>query len=280
MGGFDVFSSQLQPDGSWTTPVNLGYPINTAADELNFCLNAAGTIGFISTDKAGGYGKQDIYYFKVDERIRPKPVTYMKGKVYDEAMKTPLDAKLELIDLETGETIAASSSDPQTGSYLICIPTGTPLMLNVNRENYLFYSDHFSVDTSYYDLKHFEKDIPLEKPAIGVEIVLRNVFFDFNETILKEESIQELERLKKLLLDNPTMKIEISGHTDNIGSESYNKELSLNRARAVFDYLVKQGIAQDRMGYRGYGFSKPIADNSTEEGRAENRRTSFTIIAY
>lgn len=278
MGGLDIFCSELSQDGTWSKPRNLGYPINTYADEMNFSLNASGMIGFISSDKSGGYGGQDIYYFKMDERIRPIAVTYLKGKVYDKETKVPIKAKFELIDLETSEILTSSFSDVQNGEFLICLPVGKQLMLNVNKEQYLFYSDYFSIDTAYTQLKPYLKDIPLTKPILGEEIVLRNIFFDVNKSILKETSIQELQRLKKFLEENKNLKIEISGHTDNVGSESFNKDLSLNRAKAVYDYLIDQGISKDRLIYKGYGYSKPIADNSTEEGRAENRRTSFRII--
>ena len=279
MGGMDVFYSTLTDTG-WTKPVNLGYPINTPADEINILINAAGTTAYFSTDKEGGYGGQDLYYFNLDPQLRPTPVTYMKGKVIDEKTHEPVHASIEMIDLNTNKVTTSTSSDPVTGEFLACILTGSNILMNVSHPYYLLYSENFQIEKKYTELEPYLKNIALKRPEVGESFVLRNVFFDFDKSTLKKESEVELNKLVDYLTANKGIKIEIGGHTDNQGSESYNERLSNDRAKAVYDYLVNKGINSNRMSYKGYGMSKPIATNDTEEGRALNRRTEFTIVGY
>lgn len=278
-GGMDLFYSNLI-DSVWSKPVNLGYPINTCADEINLWINAAGTTAYYSSDKEGGFGGQDIYTFPLDESLRPTPVTYIKGIIYDEATREPLKASIELIDLATNEVITSTSSDPQNGQYLACIRTGSNILMNVSNPYYPFYSENFQLEKTYSQLEPYEKNIALRRPEIGETFVLRNVFFDFDRSFLKNESNVELDKLVVYLAQNKKMKIEIGGHTDNQGSDSYNQKLSLDRAKAVYDYLISKGISSDRMTYKGYGATQPIESNATEEGRAQNRRTEFKIMGY
>lgn len=279
MGGKDIFFATLTDTG-WTRPVNLGYPINTPADEINILINAAGTTAYFSTDKEGGYGGQDLYYFALDERLRPTPVTYIKGKVFDENTHEPLHAAIEMIDLNTNEVTTSTFSDPVTGEFLACILTGSNILLNVSHPYYLIHSENFQIEKNYTELNPYLKNIAMKRPEVGESFVLRNVFFDFDKSTLKKESEVELNKLVNYLTSNKGIKIEIGGHTDNQGSESYNERLSNDRAKAVYDYLVNKGIDSKRMSYKGYGMSKPVATNDTEEGRALNRRTEFTIIGY
>lgn len=279
MGGRDIFFSTLTDTG-WTQPVNLGYPINTPDDEINILINAAGTIAYFSTDKEGGYGGQDIYYFTLDPQLRPTPVTYMKGKVIDENTHEPVHAAIEMIDLNTNKVTTSTFSDPVSGEFLACILTGSNIMMNVSHPYYLLYSENFQIEKNYTELEPYLKNIELKRPEVGESFVLRNVFFDFDKSTLKKESEVELNKLVDYLTSNKGIKIEVGGHTDNKGSESYNEKLSSDRAKAVYDYLVNKGIDSKRITYKGYGMSKPIATNDTEEGRALNRRTEFTIIGY
>ena len=279
MGGRDIFYSTLTDTG-WTKPINLGYPINTAADEINLAINAAGTTAYFSSDKDGGYGGQDLYYFTLDESIRPTPVTYIKGKVYDEVTHQPLKAWIELIDLTNKQVITSTFSDPVTGEFLACIRTGSNLLLNISQPYYPFYSENFQVEKNYTQLEPFHKDIPLRRPEIGETFVLRNVFFDFDQSTLKSESFVELDKLADYMKENSSIRIELGGHTDNQGSSEYNEKLSLERAKSVYNYLISKGIEEKRMTYMGYGASQPIATNETEEGRALNRRTEFKIMGY
>lgn len=278
-GGMDIYYSTLSNEG-WSKPTNLGYPINSPADEINLLINAAGTTAYYSSDKDGGFGGQDLYTFELDESLRPTPVTYIKGTVYDEKTHEPLKATIELIDLNTNEVITSTSSDPQTGTFLACILTGSNILMNVSNPYYPFYSENFQIEKNYTALEPYEKNIALRRPDIGETFVLRNVFFDFDKSILKNESNVELDKLAAYLKENQKIRIELGGHTDNHGSDTYNKKLSLERAKAVYDYLISKGIAANRMSYEGYGATKPIATNETDEGRALNRRTEFKIVGY
>jgi len=277
MGGMDIYYSRKDLNGKWSRPVNLGYPINTSADEINLIVNATGNMAYFSSDKEGGKGKQDLYCFELYENARPAPVTYMKGVVYNSITGEKLAADFELIDVESGKSIVKSTSDAITGAFLVCLPADKNYMLNVSREGYLFYSDHFQLAGSARRTDPYLKDIPLKPISVGVSVVLKNIFFDTDKFEPKSESIAEMQKLMNLLKKNPRMKIEISGHTDNVGSKDYNTTLSLNRAKTVYDYLIKQGIQADRLSYKGYGFEKPVDTNDTEVGRANNRRTEFKV---
>jgi outer membrane protein OmpA-like peptidoglycan-associated protein len=278
LGGKDLFYSTLLKDGNWSEPTNLGYPINTYADEINILISASGTTAYFSSDIDGGYGGLDLYYFTLDERLRPTPVTYLKGTVKDAASKQPLEAHIEMIDLETNQVITATQSDPKTGEFLACILTGTNVMLNVSHPYYPFYSENFQLKKDYTELKPYLKDIELHKPDVGNTFILRNIFFDFDKSELKPESFVELNSLVFYLKENNLLKIEIGGHTDNQGSAEYNQNLSLARARSVYSYLISKGIESSRLSYAGYGMSVPITDNNSEEGRASNRRTEFKVV--
>lgn len=277
MGGYDLYYSTLQPDGSWSEPVNMGYPINSPADEINIFINASGTVAYIASDKDGGFGGLDLYSFELDDQLRPNPVTYIKGHVKDAFSGEPLAARIEMIDLNTKQLLTSTTSDSQTGSYLACVHTGGNILLNVSHPDYPFFSENFQLEKSYTELSPYLKDIFLQPTDVGTVVTLKNVFFDFDKTELKPESFVELDKLVSYLQHN-TVRIEIGGHTDNQGSDEYNDRLSENRAKAVYDYLVQKGIPANRLQYKGYGMRVPVADNSTDEGRAANRRTEFKII--
>ncbi len=279
-GGKDLFIARLDSAGKWGAPSNIGYPINTPGDELNLVVNAAGDKGYLSSTKDGGFGGLDLYWFELDDRLKPEVVNYFKGFVYDENTKKPLEADVELIDLKTGITFVKTKSDPTTGNFLICLPTNHDYLLNVSHPQYLFYSDHFALRGVHDKLNPYVKDVPLKTFKIGETVVLNNVFFDTDKYVLKEESRIELDRLVELLKRNIRVRIEIGGHTDNQGSKEHNVTLSQNRAAAVRNYLIDHGIAKERLTSAGYGMSKPIAPNDSEEGRALNRRTEFKIIGF
>ncbi len=278
MGGYDLYYATLQPDGSWSEPRNMGYPINSPADEINIFINASGTMAYISSDKDGGYGGLDLYSFVLDDALRPNPVTYIKGYVRDAFTGDPLAARLEMVDLNTKQLLASTTSDAQTGSYLACVHTGSNVLLNVSHPDYPFYSENFQVEKSYDELSPYMKDILLQPTDVGTVVTLKNVFFDFDRTELKPESFVELDKLVEYLRKNAGLRIEIGGHTDDQGTDEYNDRLSENRAKSVYDYLVGKGIPADRLQYKGYGKRMPVAGNDTEEGRAANRRTEFKII--
>ena len=279
MGGQDIFISRREPDGSWGVPVNLGYPINTMHDENSLLVNPQGDIAFIASNRSGGFGGLDLYEFDLYDKIRPIPVTYMKGKVFDAETKKVLAASFELIDLETGKIVVSSSSNQGNGEFIVALPTGKRYALNVSKDGYLFYSENFELKDSKTSNEPYLKDVPLKPIKAGESIVLKNIFYDTDKFDLKQESKIELNKLITFLNKNPKLKFEVSGHTDNVGTKQYNQGLSERRAKAVTDYLSSNGISASRMESTGFGDSKPIADNGTESGRAQNRRTEFKIVA-
>jgi outer membrane protein OmpA-like peptidoglycan-associated protein/tetratricopeptide (TPR) repeat protein len=278
MGGMDIYMTRKQNDGTWQNPVNIGYPINTHRDEGFFIVSASGTTAYYASDQLDGYGKFDIYCFDLPEQARPEPVYYLKGIITDANSHKPIRADFELYDLSTGQLVVKSESDQSDGSFLLCLPTHASYGLNVNKSGYLFYSENFSIIEEGTESGPVIKNIELLPIQEGNIVILRNVFFDFDSDQLKPESISELQKLMKLLMDNPLMNIEIGGHTDNVGSSSYNKILSEKRAVSVYNYLVLNGIRKERLTYKGYGDTQPIVTNETEEGRASNRRTEFKVM--
>jgi outer membrane protein OmpA-like peptidoglycan-associated protein len=279
MGGKDIYYSRKNKDGEWTKPINIGYPINTFADEINLLVNAKGDLAYFSSDKPGGFGKYDLYSFELYQKARPQMVSYMKGKVYDAETLRKLDAKFELLNLETGEIVAQSKANPVSGEFLVCLPVGKSYALNVSKDGYLFYSENIALEGIHSEIKPFIKDVPLKPIKVGEIVVLRNIFFETDKFELKNESKVELNKLIDLLKLNKSLKIEISGHTDNVGNEKYNLTLSENRAKTVYEYLSNNGILKTRLTFKGYGWSKPIENNDTENGRANNRRTEFKVIS-
>jgi len=277
MGGMDIFVSRKKDDGTWSTPVNLGYPVNTHGDEVGLVVNARGDYAYFSSNRPGSQ-KLDIYGFDLPVQFRPNTVTYVKGLVYNAINKNKLQASFELIDLSTGEVIIQSQSAIGTGEFLVCLPLGKDYALNVSKEGYLFFSENYSLSGAYNSNEPFIMDVPLQPITLGASIVLKNVFFKTDSYELDEKSCIELDKLVNLMNDNKNIKIELAGHTDNQGSYDYNQNLSTNRAKSVYNYIASQGIALSRLKYAGYSFSKPIATNDTPEGRSLNRRTEFTIF--
>ena len=279
MGGYDLFVTRRDDKGEWSEPENLGYPLNTHYDEIGLIVNARGDRGYFASDRMTGEVR-DIYSFELHASARPLEVSYMKGAVYDAVTRKKLHAGFELIDLLTTETVIHSWSDPVTGEFLVPIATGRDYALNVSGSGYLFYSDHFSLSGFAHQTDPYLKDVPLHPIREGEKTILRNIFFEFDSYELKSESIVELEKLIEFLNNNPDIRVRINGHTDNIGEPRYNMELSERRTESVAGYLVSSGIDFNRIKFAGFGETMPVADNETEEGRAENRRTEFEIIGF
>ena len=276
MGGFDIFKSVCE-NGIWSTPENIGYPINTPDDDLFFVLAASGIRGYYASVKDGGFGDLDIYVINfIDE----KPIVYvtiLKGTITDAITNQPVEADIEIIDNEKNESVAKFNSNSATGNYLVSLPSGKNYGIAVNASGYLFHSENVNIPpaTGYQEII---RDIALQKIIVGSKVVLNNIFFDYDKATLRSESIAELDRLVNLLKNSSSLKIQISGHTDNKGSADYNQKLSENRAKSVVEYLIEKGIDKNRLQYKGYGFASPIAPNDTEEGRQLNRRTEFEIL--
>ncbi len=277
MGDFDLYYSRLNSDKKWGTPVNIGYPINTNGEERSLIVNAKGDIAMFAS--SGGQRHLDIYYFEIPEEVKPVTVTYVKGYVYDIKTNERLEASCEMLDIESGEVLVNTISEKGTGEYMVCLPVDRDYAFNVSKSGYLFYSENFSLTNLDDPSKPYIMNIPLQPIEDDITVVLKNVFFEFNSFELLTESYTELNKVIQYMNDNPSLKIEIGGHTDNIGSKEYNQTLSNNRARSVYEYLIEQGISKYRLSYKGYDFSVPIADNGTDEGRALNRRTEFKVIS-
>lgn len=281
LGNKDLFiSRKLFADGKqtgWQKPQNLGYPINTSGEESGLSISSNGKLAFFSTNQKGGYGGLDIYSFELPEKVRPNAVTYVKGIVFDKNSRDFLDAKIQIINLKDGNFVFDDVTDPETGEFLATMLMGKSFGLNVSKEGYLFYSQNFTPDLKLAN-KPFLIEIPLQKIEIGGMVVLNNIFFESNKFDLLPESKSELAQLISFLKNNPTVSIEIGGHTDNIGDDNSNLNLSENRAKTVYDYLISNGIQAKNLTFKGYGESQAISDNSTEEGRQKNRRTEFKII--
>jgi outer membrane protein OmpA-like peptidoglycan-associated protein len=278
MGGLDIFYSRRNAEGNWCEPINIGYPVNTHGDEFALIVGASGQWAWFASDTQGGFNDSDLYTFELYPEAQPSPVTYMKGIVFDIDTNEPLSANFELTDVQSNELIIAAEADPDDGSFLIAIPTGRDLALNVSKTGYLFFSEHFSYADHRKSPEPYLRNIPLKQISEGYSTILRNIFFETDSYALKESSYPELENLLALLKNNPGIHIEISGHTDSTGSFDYNMELSENRARSVRNYLTDKGVSEKRLRYKGYADVKPVDTNDTEEGRANNRRTEFEII--
>jgi outer membrane protein OmpA-like peptidoglycan-associated protein len=309
MGGYDIFKSVYDDvTKTWSTPENLGYPVNTPDDDVFFVVSASGKHGYYASINGNGYGEKDIYMVTflgaekpmvmnnednllasqtapVKEtviapvmQIKEAQLTILKGVITDAMTKKPLEATIELVDNTKNMVVATFTSNSATGKYLVSLPAGRNYGIAVKKEGYLFHSENFDIPATAA-FQEVTKDVELKNVAVGSKIILKNIFFDFDKATLRPESTNELERLTKLLQDVPTLKIEIGGHTDSKGADDYNKKLSDNRAKAVVTYLIGKGIAADRLTSAGYGEEQPIATNDTDEGRQMNRRTEFKILS-
>ncbi len=318
IGGYDVFYTELRPDGTFMDPINMGTPINTPDDDVFFVVTASGRYGYMTSFREDGMGEKDLYKITflgeekkpmlnsedillagLDVIIAEKAVepiisnrrgelALLKGTVYDDKTKKPIHAYIELIDNVKGESLAEFESDAVTGKFLVSLPAGKNYGIAVKSDGYLFHSENFDIPKGA-DYQEYNKEVYMKKIEVGEVIVLRNIFYDLAKYSLRPESKTELDRLIKLMNDNPTLKIQISGHTDSRGSDESNKELSKNRAKEVVDYLVKAGIAANRLTSEGYGEEQLIFSDAdiaklktTKEKEAahqENRRTEFKIIS-
>ena len=307
LGGYDIFVSHVDELGHWGEPINLGYPINTPYDDLFYSATASGRYAYIASNRAGGNGGLDIYkvtYWGSDKPmstdvqdqliagiatpvsdntiskpiiVEEKSLTVFKGNVLDAITKKPIKASIEIILNETGKVYTSFFSNSSTGKFLLSLPAGNNYGISVSSDGYLFHSENFDLPMGD-GFNIVSKVVELKNIKVGSNITLRNVFFDSGKWEIMNDSYPELARLVLLLNDVPSLKIEISGHTDNIGAVSFNELLSQRRADAVVDYLVEKGVDIERLSAKGYGQTKPVDSNDTAESRASNRRTEFEII--
>ena len=275
-GGDDLFLVKKQSGGKWSQAENLGYPINTIENEGSLVIASDGKTAYYASDRSDSKGGLDLYTFELRSEVRPSKTLWVKGKVFDSKTKKGLPSAVELTDLQTHEVLSKVQTD-ETGSYLVTLPVGKDYAFNVNRKGYLFYSENFPLTNNVPD-STYNIDIPLEPLHPNATVILKNIFFDVNRYELKSESSTELDNIVELLKENPSLKIQINGHTDNVGKPSDNLKLSNNRANAVIQYLIGKGIDATRLSSKGWGETKPLADNSNEQGRAQNRRTEMKVV--
>lgn len=274
-GGLDIFKTVYE-DSRWSTPANLGRPLNTERGDQFFTIGGSGEKGYFSSDRDGVF---NLYEIDIPESMRPEPTIVVSGTVTSVKDGTKVSAYILVEDLNTGELIAANKSNSATGHYLVVLPSGRNYSVSANKEGYFFYSQRFEVPRTVR-FQEIKKDIQLKPIEKGAKVVLNNIFFETGKATLTPESRLELEKAIELMRTNPTMVVEIGGHTDNVGDDSFNMKLSHDRARSVRDYLVKGGIASERLQAKGYGELNPVASNETEDGKKANRRTEFVILEF
>ncbi len=265
MGGLDIFKSTRTNDTTWSKPQNLGYPINTVYDEQSLFVSVSGDLALISSDRAQDDNGLDIYSFELHPDAQPNYVSYVEGIITDANSKLPIQAKIELVDLNTGELLIQPESEPETGQYLLCLPSNRDYMITISNEGYMPFSAHISLGKESR-LKPLKKNIELKPIELNASVVLKNIFFELDSYELQDKSKLELAKLIQFL------------NTDNQGSREHNAKLSKNRAKTVYDYLITHKIPSSRLTYIGYGLDKPIDTNDTAEGRANNRRTEFKVV--
>lgn len=278
-GGYDLYFTDYK-NGSWSEPKNLGYPVNNSDDQVSLFVTADGKSAYYSQDTytSEGYPLSKIYQFDIPPEISvSRKSMYVKGRIYDKQTLEPLAASVELLDLNLDSLSEKVYSDSLFGEYMMVLTQGSEYALYVEKPGYLFDSRYFNLANTD-SLKPVIMDFPLSRIEVGSNTVLNNIFFDFDKYDLKDKSILELNKVINFMKTNPDIKIRISGHTDNQGAADYNKQLSLQRAKAVYDFLVANKIDSTRIEYVGYGQEKPAFPNDTEENRSKNRRIEFEII--
>ena len=278
MGSLDIYLSRLDETGEWGKPENMGYPINTFKEENSTLVSSGGEFAYFASNREGGQGSLDLYSFVMPESKRPIKTTFMKGKVYDIETKEPLAADFQLIDLKTGVMFKRAFANKGNGEFIVALPINKDFALIAEHDGYFFYSKNYSIDKLEKNEAGFLVDVPMRPIQKGAPFVLENIFFDSDKSILKAESVTELNKLLAILNKNASLKIELGGHTDSDGNDDHNMQLSRNRAKAVVDWLIEKGIDKTKLSYKGYGENKPRVENDTPQNKALNRRTEVIIL--
>lgn len=276
-GNQDVFYSKRLDDTwkKWSAPVNMGPDINTFQFDAYYNLPASGDYAYMST-AANSIGSDDIIRIKLPQQLKPDPVVLFRGRTLNSKSRAALGADIIFENLQTHEEAGEAISDPRTGEFSIVLPYGYSYGIRAVAEGYLSLNENLDLSAtgSYSEI---QKDLLLAPIEVGQSVPLNNVFFIQSKAILKPESYPELDRLAELLVNNPRIEIELSGHTDNRGDVSANFELSDNRVKTVMAYLVSKGVSRSRLNGKGYGGTRPLVPNDTDEHRQMNRRVEFKI---
>ncbi len=276
-GSADIYVTKRLDDTwqNWSEPKNLGSEINSDVWDAYYTIDAQGAYAYMVSYKNKGKSS-DIIRIKLKEDVRPEPVVLVKGRVLNAKTREPLEANVNYADLTNASHSGIARTNPATGEYKIVLPYGAEYSFLGEAANFVAQSNNLDLRKKGEYLE-IERDILLWPIEVGSTVRLNNIFFETGKATLDNKSQNELDRLVKILKDNPTMEIEISGHTDNVGAADLNKKLSNDRAMAVVNYLVSKGIEKSRLVGKGYGMDKPVADNATEDGKQMNRRVEFTI---
>lgn len=302
MGGYDIFKSVYDSTtNKWSEPENLGYPINTADDDIYFVLSGDGRHGYYASVREDGFGEKDIYMIIMPERkdykdlvqkmekilkkeipvvveVKKEPVI-VKGMIFDLKSKNPISAKVQLLDSKGAVLNEIVTGDDGVYQFDVTSDSERKLAVTAQKDAFGLTTKSVTVPASGPEKVELVRDLGLGKLEVGAKFVLRNIYYDFDKASLKSESVNELNKLLQLLKDNPSMTVRIGSHTDNFGSKEYNVSLSHRRAMSVVNWLVKNGIDKSRLDYKGYGEDQPIASNDDEEeGRELNRRTEFEVL--
>lgn len=277
IGQHDIYMTRRLDESwqKWSVPVNLGKPINSEVKEGFYTLPASGDVAYLVSNHQS-LGKADIFRVRTTAETRPEPVVLVKGRVYNSKTKTPVEATITYEELPSGQ-IAGSANFQSDGEYNLVLRYGKNYGIIAKSNGYIPISVNIDLqkDNAYEERRIDLEMVPIEK---GLTIRINNLFFNTGKWELKEESTPEMERLVEFMKQNKKVRIEISGHTDDIGQEADNLALSENRAKAVYDYLVSKGVSSNRLLSKGFGEGKPLLENSTEENRQLNRRVEFKIL--
>jgi outer membrane protein OmpA-like peptidoglycan-associated protein len=276
-GSHDIYMSKRQGNGwtSWSEPVNLGPEINGPGFDAYYTLPASADYAYMVSN-ANSYGASDLVRVKLPEVIKPEPVVLVLGRTLNAKTKDPVSADILFEDLVANKEVGEAISDPKTGSYRITLSKGKNYGIRAAAKGFLSVNENLEL-MSINQYTEMEKDLFLAPIEVGETIQLNNVFFEQGRPLLKSQSFPELDRLVEILQDNPTIKIELAGHTDNVGNKDALMKLSQDRVLAVKAYLEKKGIKKDRIEGKGYGATQPIMPNSSEANRQRNRRVEVRI---
>ena len=271
-----IFVSRRLDDSwqKWSEPVNLGPNINTENGESFFTITASGDYAYFSLASIGNI---DIYRVKLPAELRPNPIVLVNGKVINKKTNKPIGTEIIYEKLSTGEIMGSARSNPETGEYKIALPAKERYSFRAEAEDFISVNENLNLMNlnKYSEINRDLYLVPIEE---GQTVRINNIFFNTAESNLLPDSYPELKRLVKILKENPSMTIKLLGHTDNVGTSKDNLILSNERAEAVKNYIIGLGIDGNRITTKGFGFSKPVSTNKTEEGRALNRRVECQIL--
>ncbi|MBR9974927.1 MAG: PD40 domain-containing protein [Bacteroidetes bacterium] len=271
IGGQDVYRSKRAGSG-WSSPQHLGTPVNSEYDDYFCSLKLNSEDMYFSSNRGSSGGDLDVF-LAIPNPLPPGAVTTVIGSVTDSQNGTPIEATLTVRDIQSNEILSSFRSDANDGSYVVVLQPGRTYVITAEAPEYLFYSDRFDVPADSKN-NSVRKDVKMTR-----DLVRLLVYFDFDKATLQPTSAVDLDRAVEWLKANPSVKVELAGHTDNVGAKDYNKKLSRERAQSVLDYLVSKGVAPQRLAAQGFGMEQPITTNDTEEGRAMNRRVEFRVVS-